>query len=98
MDELSKILIELLTSRSSNFIWFLIAKKRYSNNAFTHALIAVATAMPISLIDPIKSSDNTTLVITLTMDMYSGVLVSSLAKKQETKTLIIMYAGKTKAK
>ena len=90
MDELSKILIEFLTNRSSNFIWFLIAKKRYSNNAFTHALIAVATAMPISLIDPIKSSDKTTLVITLTMDMYSGVLVSSLAKKQETKTLIIM--------
>ena len=56
----------------------------------THALIAVATAIPISLIDPIKSSDKTTLVITLTMDMYSGVLVSSLAKKQETKTLIIM--------
>ena len=83
-------MIEFLTNRSSNFIWFLIAKKRYNNNAFTHALIAVATAMPISLIDPIKSSDNTTLVITLTIDIYRGVLVSSLAKKQETKTLIIM--------
>ena len=68
-DELSKILIEFLTNRSSNFIWFLIAKKRYNNNAFTHALIAVATAIPISLIDPIKSSDNTTLLITLTIDI-----------------------------
>ena len=31
--------------------------------------ISVATAMPISLIDPIKSSDNTTLLITLTIEM-----------------------------
>ena len=36
---------------------FFIRNIKKSRKALTHALIAVATAMPISLIDPIKSSD-----------------------------------------
>ena len=60
--------------------------------------MAVAKAIPISLIVLINISDKIIFVITLTMETYKGVLVSSLAKKQTTKTLINTYAGRPSAK
>ena len=38
------------------------------------------------------------LIITLVKEIYKGVLVSSLAKKHVTKTLIKIYAGKPSEK
>ena len=53
---------------------------------FTHEDNAVAIAIPDSLKDFIRISDKKTLIATLTIAIYSGVLVSSLAKKQVTNT------------
>ena len=43
-------------------------------------------------------SDKIIFDITLIIEIYKGVLVSSLAKKQTIKTLINTYAGRPSAK
>ena len=56
--------------------------------ALIQALIAVAKAIPASLIVLINMRDKIMFIITLTMEIYKGVLVSSRAKKHTIKTLI----------
>ncbi len=78
------LLINLMSSKR----WFLTRKIRKSNMVFIQALMAVARAIPISRILLINKRERTILTITLTIETYRGVFVSSLAKKQVTKTLI----------
>ena len=47
--------------------------------------------MPISLIELINIRDRIILVMTLKIEIYKGVFVFSLAKKQIIKTLINTY-------
>ena len=82
------ILYTLLIRRESNVILSLILRITYKRRVFTQALIAVAKAMPTSNIDCISISDKIIFTKTLKIEIYSGVLVSSLAKKQVTNTFI----------
>ena len=66
-------------------------KTKYNNVVLTQAEIAVAKAIPISLKELIKINDKITLQITLTIEIYRGVFVSSLAKKHTTNTFINIY-------
>ena len=72
----------------SNKILLRVCNTTYNKKALIHALIAVATAIPISRMDSINASETTMLMMTLITEIYSGVFVSSLAKKHVTKTLI----------
>ena len=78
----------LLKNLRSNFNVCLVVRIIKSKMALIQALIAVAKAMPISLIVVINMRDKIIFIMTLTMEIYKGVLVSSLAKKHTIKTLI----------
>ena len=98
MIEQTIILIAWLINRESKVILSLILRKTYNKNTLTQELIAVERAIPISRIVPINKRDTIILIMTLIIEAYRGVLVSSLAKKHVTKILIKIYAGKPRAK
>ena len=87
---LQKILKVLIIRRESKIRCFFLYNKIKSNKVLTQALIAVERAIPISRIDCISIRDRTIFITTLTTETYKGVLVSSRAKKQVTKTLVNM--------
>ena len=67
--ELNNIFKLLLISWESNLRLSLKLKNIYNNKALIHALIAVAAAMPISLIDWINNMERTIFTATLTMEI-----------------------------
>ena len=61
--------MELRINKLSNFKKPRVKSSKYKSKALIHALIAVASAMPISRIDPINNKESTILLMTLTKEI-----------------------------
>ena len=84
---------ERIFIRSSNSKIFFLRAKRVNRAMLTQAVIAVDNVIPKYPIYLIKIRFPTTLMITHIIDILTGVLVSSTAKKHGIIILFITYAG-----